>query len=110
MSYSKIRTACLVIVIALAITVSLFSQSPPNAKPISLKLVEVSLVDFFRVISEVSGLNILVDQDVRGTLTINAKKVPWDQLLEAVLDSHNLTRTEQGPLIRMAATLRHGRR
>jgi len=70
--------------------------------PISVKLIEVSMEDFLRVISEVSGLNILIDPDVKGSLTINVEKVPWDQLLDTVLESHDLTRSEHGNLIRIA--------
>jgi type IV pilus assembly protein PilQ len=89
-------------VIALKITILPADGSPAIGKTISLNLVEVSMLDFLRVISEVSGLNLLVDPDVGGTLTIHAESVPWDQLLEAVLDSHDLTHSERGPLIRIS--------
>lgn len=79
-----------------------------QGEPVSLKLVNVSLVDFFRAISELSGLNILIDPDVQGTLTINVEQVPWDQLFEAVLKSNSLTKTINGNLVRIAtkATLK----
>jgi len=70
--------------------------------PVSLKLVDVSLVDFFRTISELSGLNILIDPDVQGTITINVEEVPWDQLFDAVLRSHGLQRSIQGNLVRIS--------
>lgn len=73
-----------------------------GGEPVSLKLVDVSLVDFFRAISELSGLNILIDPDVRGAITINVEQVPWDQLFEAVLRSHSLTRTIEGNLVRVS--------
>lgn len=73
-----------------------------GGEPVSLKLVNVSLVDFFRAISELSGLNILIDPDVRGSITINVEQVPWDQLFEAVLRSHGLTRTIDGNLVRIS--------
>lgn len=77
-------------------------KAPPSGKPISVKLVDVSMVDFLRVISEVSGLNIIVDPDVEGSLTINVEKVPWDQLMQTVLESHGLTYTGLGTLIRIS--------
>lgn len=73
-----------------------------SGDPISLKLIDVSLVDFFRALSEISGTNILIDPDVGGRLTINVEQVPWDQLFDAVLSSHGLVRTIQGNLIRIS--------
>ncbi len=73
-----------------------------QGEPVSLKLVNASLVDFFRAISELSGLNILIDPDVSGTITINVEQVPWDQLFDAVLESHGLARSVEGNLIRIS--------
>ena len=69
-----------------------------SGEPVSLKLVNVPLVDFFRAISELSGLNVLIDPDVQGTITINVEAVPWDQLFEAVLRSHGLMKSISGNL------------
>ncbi len=73
-----------------------------QGEPVTLKLVDVSLVDFFRAISELSGLNVLIDPDVTGTITINVEQVPWDQLFEAVLRSHGLSKSIQGNLVRIS--------
>lgn len=73
-----------------------------QGEPVSLKLVDVSLVDFFRTISELSGLNILVDPDVGGTITINVEDVPWDQLFDAVLKSRGLKKNIEGNLVRIS--------
>ena len=73
-----------------------------SGDPISLKLIDVSLVDFFRALSEISGINLLIDPDVAGNITINVEQVPWDQLFDAVLSSQGLVRTIQGNLIRIS--------
>jgi type IV pilus assembly protein PilQ len=73
-----------------------------EGEPVSLKLVNVSLVDFFRTISELSGLNILIDPDVSGSLTINVEQIPWDQLFESVLESQGLVMGIDGNLIRIS--------
>jgi len=39
-------------------------ESRYEGEPISVKVVGISLVDFFRTISELSGLNFLIDPDV----------------------------------------------
>ena len=51
-------------------------ESGYEGEPITVKVVGISLVDFFRTISELSGLNILIDPDVTGSLTLNVEKVP----------------------------------
>ncbi len=73
-----------------------------EGEPISLKLVNASLVDFFRAVSELSGLNVLIDPDVRGTITINVEEVPWDQLFDVVLKSHRLEKQLEGNLVRIS--------
>jgi type IV pilus assembly protein PilQ len=69
---------------------------------VSVKLVDVSLTDFFRTISELSGLNVLIDPDVQGSLTINVEQIKWDQLFDTVLRSHGLVRSIEGNLVRIS--------
>jgi len=72
-----------------------------EGEPVSLKVVGISLVDFFRTISELSGLNFLIDPDVTGSLTLNVERVPWEQLFDAVLQSHGLAMRVEGNLVRI---------
>jgi len=46
-----------------------------------VNLKDVDLKDFFRLIHEISGLNVVLDPNVHGTLTIVLDDVPWDQAL-----------------------------
>ena len=50
-----------------------------------MNLKDVDLRDFFRLIHEISGLNVVVDPGVKGNLTIVLDDVPWDQALDIVL-------------------------
>ena len=81
-------------------------ESGYEGEPISVKVVGISLVDFFRTISELSGLNILIDPDVTGSLTLNVEKVPWDQLFDAVLQSHGLVMRMEGNLVRVSTQIK----
>jgi len=74
-------------------------ESKYEGEPISVKAVGISLTDFFRTISELSGLNFLIDPDVTGSLTLNVEQVPWDQLFDAVLQSHGLVMRIEGNLV-----------
>ncbi len=75
---------------------------PYSGEPITLDLVNVDLVDFFRIVSELSGLNLIIDPDVKGTITIHVDNVPWDQVFETVLKSHGLEKKIEGNVVRIA--------
>jgi len=73
-----------------------------SGEPISVNLKDVDLRDFFRLIHEISGLNVVVDPNVKGTLTIVLDDVPWDQALEIVLHNNDLEKQLDGNVLRIA--------
>jgi len=80
-----------------------------TGEPISVNLKDVDLKDFFRLIHEISGLNVVLDPNVHGTLTIVLDDVPWDQALDIVLKNNDLARELEGNVLRIATveTLKH---
>jgi type IV pilus secretin PilQ/predicted competence protein len=70
--------------------------------PISVNLKDVDLKDFFRLIHEISGLNVVLDPAVRGTVTLVLDEVPWDQGLDIVLRNNGLTKEIDGNVLRIA--------
>jgi type IV pilus assembly protein PilQ len=73
-----------------------------TGEPISVNLKDVDLKDFFRLIHEISGLNVVLDPNVKGTLTIVLDDVPWDQALDIVLKNNDLSRQLDGNVLRIA--------
>ena len=73
-----------------------------TGEPISVNLKDVDLKDFFRLIHEISGLNVVLDPSVKGTLTIVLDEVPWDQALEIVLRNNGLDKQLEGNVLRIA--------
>src|SRR6266705_2965846 len=73
-----------------------------TGEPISVNLKDVDLKDFFRLIHEISGLNVVLDPNVHGTLTIVLDDVPWDQALDIVLKNNALARQLEGNVLRIA--------
>jgi type IV pilus assembly protein PilQ len=73
-----------------------------TGEPISVNLKDVDLKDFFRLIHEISGLNVVLDPDVHGALTIVLDDVPWDQALDIVLKNNALSRQLDGNVLRIA--------
>jgi type IV pilus assembly protein PilQ len=84
------------------------SQTPATSgpkytgEPISVNLKDVDLKDFFRLIHEISGLNVVLDPNVHGNLTIVLDDVPWDQALDIVLKNNDLARELDGNVLRVA--------
>jgi type IV pilus assembly protein PilQ len=73
-----------------------------TGEPISVNLKEVDLRDFFRLIHEISGLNVVLDPAVKGSLTIVLDEVPWDQALDIVLQNNSLDKQLNGNVLRIA--------
>lgn len=75
-----------------------------TGEPISVNLKDIDLKDFFRLIHEISGLNVVLDPSVHGSVTLVLDDVPWDQALDIVLKNNGLDRELQGKVLRIAAT------
>ena len=73
-----------------------------TGEPISVNLKDVDLRDFFRLIHEISGLNVVLDPAVKGSLTIVLDEVPWDQALDIVLANNGLDKQLSGNVLRIA--------
>ena len=79
------------------------AQSPRySGEPFTLELKDADLKDFFRLIGDFSGLNVVLDPDVKGSLTIFLKDVPWDQALDVVLKNNGLGKQLEGNILRIA--------
>src|SRR5437016_10235904 len=73
-----------------------------TGEPISVNLKDVDLKDFFRLIHEISGLNVVLDPAVKGSLTIVLDEVPWDQALDIVMQNNSLDKQLSGNVLRIA--------
>jgi len=78
------------------------APSKYTGEPISVNLKEVDLRDFFRLIHEISGLNVVLDPAVKGSLTIVLDEVPWDQALDIVMQNNGLDKQLNGNVLRIA--------
>ncbi len=76
-----------------------------RGKKISLEFKDVDIHDVLRLMSEISKLNIIVGDDVKGTITVRLVNIPWDEALDVILKSKSLGKERLGNVIRVA-TLR----
>ena len=57
--------------------------------------------DILRLIAEISDLNIIASDEVRGNVTLRLIDVPWDQALDLILDVTGLGMIQQGNVVRV---------
>jgi type IV pilus secretin PilQ/predicted competence protein len=77
-------------------------ESRFSGTPLTLDLVELPLVDFFRLMAEEGGINVVMDPEIKGTISIKVVKVPWDQIFDAALVNNGLDKKFEGNLVRIA--------
>jgi len=66
---------------------------------LSIVCQDAHITSVFRLISEVSGYNIVADPEVDQKLTLHMRNVPWDQALDTILEVNGLGMTTRGKVI-----------
>jgi len=69
---------------------------------VSMDFKDADLTNVFRIIAEVSNLNIITADDVKGKVSVRLVNVPWDQALDIVLRSKALGAVQEGNVLRIA--------
>jgi type IV pilus secretin PilQ/predicted competence protein len=83
------------------------AQADQNARrftgsPISLDFQGADLRAVLRTFAEVSGLNIVIDPSIQGTVDVALRDVPWDQALDIILRANKLGYSVDGTIVRIA--------
>ncbi len=73
-----------------------------KGEKITLDFQNADIHNILRIIADVSGLNIVTSDEVKGTITIRLKDIPWDQALDVVLESKDLDKMAMGNVVRIA--------
>lgn len=72
-----------------------FSFSGYSGERISVDFYKIDLHNVFRLFREISGMNIIVDQAVNGTLTLALNDVPWEFALDVIMNLTGLQKEER---------------
>jgi type IV pilus assembly protein PilQ len=70
--------------------------------PITLDFQAADLRSVLRTFADISGLNIVIDPTINGTVDVSLKDVPWDQALDIVLKANKLDYVVDGTVVRIA--------
>ncbi|MBU4590189.1 MAG: energy transducer TonB [Candidatus Omnitrophica bacterium] len=96
-----------VIVSIVIFSISIFSLTPmalpqdEDPELISLDLKGMEIRDVLKILSQKSGLNMVADKDVKGTVSIYVKDVEVMDALDIVVSTNDLAYEEKGSLIRV---------
>ncbi|NQT75370.1 MAG: hypothetical protein HQ566_02485 [Candidatus Omnitrophica bacterium] len=110
-----------IIVCALVFSISIFSAIPIataqyeyQAELISLDLKGMDIKDVLKILSQKSGLNIVADKDVKGTVTLYVRDVEVMDALDIIVSTNSLAYEQEGTLITIMTNGKyeklHGRR
>jgi type IV pilus assembly protein PilQ len=81
---------------------TMVTQKRYTGRKLSLDFKDADIKNILRLIAEVSNLNIIAGEDVKGKVTIRLVDVPWDQALDIILQSNDLGKVRIGNVIRVA--------
>jgi len=91
-----------------AATAELLPSSRPAAdtskytgQKISLVFDDADIRRILQLIAEVSDLNIIAGDDVKGTITLRLIDVPWDQALDLIMEIKGLGMVREGNVVRI---------
>ncbi|NPA94099.1 MAG: hypothetical protein GXO58_01580 [Thermodesulfobacteria bacterium] len=74
-------------------------ETAKGPKKISVDFYKVDLHNVFRLLGQVSGKNVVVDEGVKGTLTLALDDVPWTFVLEVIKNLKGLESIERNNTI-----------
>lgn len=79
-----------------------FAEKQYYGKKITMDYQDADIKSVLRVLSEISGMNIVAGDDVSGKITIKLRNVPWDQAMDVILKAKRLGKVQEGNIIRVA--------
>jgi type II secretory pathway component GspD/PulD (secretin) len=73
---------------------------------ISLDLKDADIRDVLRTFASLARLNLVVDPEVRGSVTVRLHDVRWEDALEVILRSNGLASEREEKIVRVGTTAR----
>jgi type IV pilus assembly protein PilQ len=81
---------------------NVLAQQRYTGRRIDIDLKDADIHNVLRLLADTGHVNVVTADDVGGTITIRMRNVPWDQVLDVVLQAKGLGMVRQGNLVRVA--------
>jgi type IV pilus secretin PilQ/predicted competence protein len=82
------------------------APTPAPGQRISLDFKDADIQNVLRVLADVSGLNLIATDDVRGKVTLHLSEVPWQQAFDLILRTNRLEAMREGNVVRISSIKR----
>lgn len=73
-----------------------------TGRKLSFDFKDADIKNIFRLLAEISGLNIVVTADVNRKVTLRLVDVPWDQALDLLINTNGLGKEQIGNVVRIS--------
>lgn len=74
-----------------------------TGEPIALEFYKTDIRNVIRILKDVSGKNFAIDENVSGSVSLSfVNPVPWDQVLDLILEMNDLGMVEQNGIVRIS--------
>jgi type IV pilus assembly protein PilQ len=98
----NIITLLLVILIIPFLT---FAQvNKKTVSKVSFDFMDADIRNVLRVLTDISGKNIVISDDVKGKITIKLDNVTWDEAMDIVIKNNDLAKVEEENIIRIVSS------
>ena len=77
-------------------------EAPSSKNRVSLDFQDADIVAVLRLLSDVSGYNMVIHPAVTGKVSMKLSNVPWEQALDSILRTYGLAKSVEGNIITIA--------
>lgn len=101
----------IIVVLILILMAPGFSQGQLAKKPVgkvSFDFMDADIRNVLRVLTDVSGRNIVISDDVKGKITIKLDNVSWDEAMDIIIKNNDLAKIEEDNIIRVVSAKKFG--
>jgi type IV pilus assembly protein PilQ len=76
-------------------------ERPLPKTRVTLQFRDVDIRVVIRALSRAAGQNIIMSNDVQGTISVNIEDMPWDQVFRSIIATHSLSFTWEHDILRI---------
>lgn len=77
-------------------------QPKYTGEKLTLQFQDMDLKAILHTLGDFAGINIVISDDVQGSMALNLVNVPWDQALDIILKSKGLGKRQEGNVMMIA--------
>ncbi|MES2768037.1 MAG: AMIN domain-containing protein [Bdellovibrionota bacterium] len=80
----------------------LMGETKFYGKKISIEIIDGEIRDVITFISEESGVNLVLSDEIKGKISVKLRQIPWDQALVVIMQTKQLGYIRQGNILRIS--------